>query len=618
MEFVVLPDLPAAGPLSAAFAGDRMRTISHPSGRPWIVGHWDDSECVTVTVGDRRIVLLGRVGVDIESLRSRARRVGTDSDLDNWATELSGNLYLLCSAGGRARAQGSLSGIYRLYYATVDGVTVVADRPDRLVGWTEASLDAEQVALQLLGAYDPPWPLNFSSMWRGIRSVLPGECIHLDPAGAAGTRQWWCPPAPEVPLAEVVDPLREALLEAVAARTGPDRSVRLSLDLSGGMDSTGLCYLAHHQEIPLITFHCEALDPSDPATVWTERCLRDLRPERHFSFSTRSLPGVHDDEVLSPQQAGLEGPPYAVKYVEFLAGAVAGAGSARHLQGIGADELFHPSGMWLNAQFRRRPWRYRHALRGARAKGRWGVGTTLRNVRRPSSYQRWFARAAHRVSPVVGGQVVQDRAGWEMPVFLPEWVTPEAETVVRRRLLEVARQGVAPMVDQPVAHEMLRRVHSGAAFVRQCLRTGERLGVAFEAPYIDNRIIQLALSVRFEDRKLPGFNKTVLAHALDGIMPRDVIERRDKSVPDRDVLDSVRRSRRKVAELCVDPVLADLGLVRPEAMRQVALGLHVNPQRQDLLGPTLALERWLRSLPSAQRPTSAELRQPARPRGGIE
>ncbi|WP_143861328.1 asparagine synthase-related protein [Nocardia amikacinitolerans] len=57
--------------------------------------------------------------------------------------------------------------------------------------------------------------------------------------------RWWNCPPPEQPSAGCAARLRETLRASVAVRLGPDQAV--SADMSGGLDSTSLCFLAAEQ-----------------------------------------------------------------------------------------------------------------------------------------------------------------------------------------------------------------------------------------------------------------------------------------------------------------------------------------------------------------------------------
>ncbi|MCZ0972619.1 asparagine synthase-related protein [Streptomyces albulus] len=120
------------------------------------------------------------------------------------------------------------------------------------------ALDEEALATRLL-APGAPLPLALAPLARGARRT-PGHCAAHDPAGQYREVRWWHPPQPEVPLPDAAEGVREALGAAVHART---RRATLSADLSGGLDSTSVCFLAARDTTELVTTAWEGRDPAD-------------------------------------------------------------------------------------------------------------------------------------------------------------------------------------------------------------------------------------------------------------------------------------------------------------------------------------------------------------------
>ncbi|WP_240509313.1 asparagine synthase-related protein [Streptomyces agglomeratus] len=88
-------------------------------------------------------------------------------------------------------------------------------------------------------------------MWRGVHAVAPGRALLLERDGSHRTKVWWHAASPQLSLAEGAPVLREALREAVSLRVRPGQV--LGADLSGGIDSTSLCFLAAEAGARLVT-----------------------------------------------------------------------------------------------------------------------------------------------------------------------------------------------------------------------------------------------------------------------------------------------------------------------------------------------------------------------------
>jgi asparagine synthase (glutamine-hydrolysing) len=597
MEFVVFPDRAETTAVAAELTQGADRTEYYDSGQPWIVGRWTASEFISVCTGSRRLALLGRSMSKPETLVNVLRRVRTASDLDKVTRGVPGSYFLISMCDGLLRVQGTLSDAHRIFYAEVGGITVAADRPDRLVSATDASIDERVVALQLLTPYSrPPWPIGERCVWKGVHKLPPAHFLEIGRQAAVRIGRWWQPPDPVVPLAHGAEQIRASIHEAVSSRVDRSGSSGLSIDLSGGMDSTSLCFVADHLGIPITSLHTSSADPSNVDTSWAARARDDLTSARHVVIPSQTLPGAFDEAAPLFAEISLEGPAGLVHrmLIDSLASTMAEAGSATHLRGDGGDELFHPNITHTVALIRRHLLTSLTVVPRLKAANRWSTMTTLRNLRRVPSYQRWLKGVSDRLT---APHDHRQTPGWEIPCQLPQWATPAAVTLVRGLFDEALAEDAQPLIDDPVQNEILRQVQLLGAAARQCSQIGERYGVTFESPYLDLHVVENALSIRFEDRALPGVNKRVLAAAMQGVVPPDILARRDKSHATRSMFDSLRRGRHRLVELCADPTLARRGLIDAESFRSVVLGIHPDLKPLVQLGPTRATELWLRALP---------------------
>src|SRR5690606_38533203 len=100
----------------------------HPSGRPWLVGHWHDDESVTVRAGDAALAVIGCCPVEEDELRRRAARLRDLAEVGALARTLPGSFHLVAALDGRIRAQSTASGLRLVFHARIAGTRVVATR----------------------------------------------------------------------------------------------------------------------------------------------------------------------------------------------------------------------------------------------------------------------------------------------------------------------------------------------------------------------------------------------------------------------------------------------------------------------------------------------------------
>ena len=238
--FVVLDDHESPGPVGAALRARATGELSHPSGRPWLLGCWPEGTMTTGQAGHTKLAVIGQHAVTPGQLTDAAARIRAVADLDGLAASLVGSCHLVASVAGRVRVQGTVTGVRRVFHASIGGAAVAADRADVLAGLLDAGLDEQRLALHLLEPHIL-YPLAGQPVWQGVAVLPTDHYLVLDGDGRHRTVRSWTPPEPVVPMAEGAPALREALSAAVASRVRGRELV--SCDL-GGLDSTSVCSLA--------------------------------------------------------------------------------------------------------------------------------------------------------------------------------------------------------------------------------------------------------------------------------------------------------------------------------------------------------------------------------------
>jgi asparagine synthase (glutamine-hydrolysing) len=595
VEFMMFPDS-AAGEVLAQQSLDRGRVkmITHASGRPWIVGQWSDEDVTWAAAGQRRVAVLGCASVTSGGLAHALARVHHVRDLDRLAGGLPGSFHLAASVDGRVRVQGSLSTLCQIFHAKVTGITVAADRPQSLASLTGAGIAEDLLAARLLAPW-PPWPLSEYCLWQGVEALPTGCYLDMDAHGSGQTVRWWTPPSPETPLSVGADLVRSALHDAVAART--QGSSLVSADLSGGMDSTSLCFLAAGSAARLLTTHWEAEDPADDDRVWAERAAAALPDAEHLVLSRQQAPAWFAD--MTAPDADVEAPFAWIRtraQLAYQAQQIASRGSTRHVTGHGGDEVFFGTPLHLHTLVRTHPLRAIRYVRAYRALYRWKVGAMIRGLCSNPSFGQWLAASADSLTTPLRQFSGRPDFGWWISFKTPPWATPDAVEVTRRLLREAAIAEPDPLCPLRAQHAALADVRQCGDALRRVNRLTSRFGVSWQAPYIDDRVVEAALSIRFEDCALPDQYKLTLTAAMRGIVPDVVLDRETKAEYSAEAYVGLRRHRQDLLALCDDMSLARLGLIDADAFRAALLGMHASSLTMIPLIGTMACETWLRSL----------------------
>ncbi|WP_143219076.1 asparagine synthase-related protein [Actinokineospora bangkokensis] len=542
-------------------------------------------------MGGTRVVVLGSTSTTPAEVADAARRITAPADLDRWAATIPGCVHLLASIHGRTRAQGSVVGVRRVFHAVVDGATVAADRARPLADLLGAGLDPDSVALHLL-LPAPPWPLHRTPLWKGV-SEVPGDS-HLDiaPDGAARVRRWWQVPAADTPMAVAAPRVFGALADAVRARTSP--GTRVSTDLSGGMDSTSLAFLAAPRVDSLLTTRYAAADPTADDPLWAGRAAAELPGARHLVFERPDVPDNFTD-ALAPGPSREAPFPWirARAVIGHQLGALAGRGITDHLSGYGGDELFTVPPAVDHSTLRTAPWRYLGVFRGNRAVRRQPLVAAAASLVDNRGHATWLRHMAE----VVGGTRPwsQSRDGWGELVRLPWWSTGHAVRTVRDLLARASVEDAEPSSRWRAQHAVLSVAEQTGRTIGDLDGVAADRGVRWHAPFLDDRVLEAALAVRFADRVDANAYKPVLAAAMRGTVPDDILDRGTKAEFSADLFAGMRTNRDRIVAECEDMVLARIGLIDAAEFRAELVDLHVDAVRlQDLL-TTLACEAWLRT-----------------------
>ncbi|WP_037839595.1 lasso peptide isopeptide bond-forming cyclase [Streptomyces sp. NRRL S-1813] len=591
-HFTVFTDREDAAAVARSFARPGTRILQHASGRPWLVGQWHEQEIVTARAGHTALAVIGCCPIDAVELERQAGRLRDLAELDALARSLPGSFHLVAALDGRLRVQGTASGLRLVFHAPVDGTQVAATRADVLAAALGADPDEEQLAVRLL--WPVPHPLAEVPMWRGITAVSPQDALIVSPDGRTVRHsRWWTPPEPVRTLADGAPLVREALAAAVDARTRQGGVV--SCDLSGGLDSTSICFLADRSPARVVASTWPGRDPADTDLYWAEQAARSLPDIDHVVWDADTSPLVYTgllgiDDLLDEPTIGVMDRSRVLHHLPGLAE----RGSRLHLTGIGGDHVAWCSEAYYHRLLRTRPLFALRQLRGFRALWQWPLGGTARALADSRPYGKWLADSSCRLRDPLPA-TVSTSLGWGMPPRLFDWVTPDAERMAQRALREAAMTAV-PLHPDRGLHTDLEQILSCTRIIRQWDRMAARAGVPMASPFLDDRVIEACLAIRPSERVTPWQYKPLLTAAMSGIVPDACLRRTNKAAASMDASNGLREHRADLLALWADSRLEQLGLVDGAALRRLAQRPATPELRDAILYSTIAAEVWLRGL----------------------
>ncbi|WP_306318788.1 MULTISPECIES: asparagine synthase-related protein [unclassified Streptomyces] len=594
--FVVLPDTPAGA--EAAQLLDGAQVFRYPSGRPWLA----------VRTPLRRVSHAAR-GADAVVVIGPSVAEGLDADLgaarDNaalharLARRLPGVHHVISRTGTESWVRGTASGLRRVYATTgPGGPRLASDRPAVLAALTGARLDEAALALRLLDFV--PHPLGGRPVWRGVTEVDPAHALVLTADGTSGatrtrTRRWWHAPDPQLPLAEGALRLRDALDHSVRAHLAT--RTRVSCELSGGLDSTSLTFLARRTEperLALLTVASRESHAEDE--TWARRAAA-LAPEAsHDVVPASEVPlfyeGVGDGPAPGdvPTDEPLPVAPARARARMLLARAAA-TGSECHVTGYGGDELFMALPAAAADLFPRRPRAAWNRVGAVRHQLGWPLLATTRALLARRPFGAWLADAVTDDPPPTART---PQLSWGVRQTLPPWLTPDARTLVRDTFREAAAHA-EPLAPRPGRHLDLDTVRIGARHFQAMEEYGLGIGLPVAAPLYADHVIEATLAVRLADRIDPARYKPLLAEAVREVVPAPLLARTTKDHMNGDSAQGLARHADAIRSLWRDSRLAALGLVDARTLDALAADPYSPLHTRHSVDSTIAAEMWLRA-----------------------
>jgi asparagine synthase (glutamine-hydrolysing) len=482
-----------------------------------------------------------------------------------------------------------------LFYAEVGRTLLVASTLTALRAHPECPSDLNRAFLAETAAN--LWLPPEETAYARVTAIPAGFSLSWTTDGPVALSRHWQPPAIESrqapPLADAAVELQGRLSRAVEERLA-SRDVT-TVWMSGGRDSTAVFGSGQH-------------------VLRRGPGARELRP---VSVSYPPGHAGREDEFISSvaqfwkvtpqwldigqipffehpaQRAAGRDEPYEPLYEMFsraLARGTRAVGARVALDGWGGDQLFEMSPVYLADLFRT---------------GRWVSLAREWRALQVRDFRYFFQMAiAPTLPPFLRAAAAALRGGRRLPGQNERWMPPWMSARWMKTLTERQRLHLPARDSNSFSsHELLVSLAAAtAARVRGWLTAvAFEQGVEVRSPLYDGRIIELAVRRPACERRSGRETKTLLRAAMRGLLPEDVLApRRIRTGVIGDVFRSAMQTMypRLVNKVLDSPVLAELGIIDPRALRRVAdisLSRTWNDEVAAALFFTLQTELWLQA-----------------------
>lgn len=588
--FVMLPDRDISPETTTRLMERSEQAIFYPSQRPWLLGGWGENDLTSCAHGDRLLALIGTHSLSSSEMSSRMNRIKHVGDIENAIDGTFGSFSVLGSCNGTGYARGSNSGTRRIYYTSIGGVTIGADRARTLAWLKSASISKEQLAARISFPV-LPHPVAGNSMWEEVHSLPTEKALIIERHGSRRSVTWWQAPPAELTLHEGALILRDRLREAVSVRIR--HHATLGVDLSG-MDSTSLCFVAAESGARLVTSTVRWSAPGNEDYEYALQTHEHLKGADKLLFKSAELPGFFTG-MGSRHEPSDE--PFALQWDRAssrqISDSISSLGASLRLSGHGGDHVVQPPISYLRHLLRGNPWTALQHASGWRAHNRWSLKATgnLLLDRRP--YSTWLAAAGGRLREL--DALDQTPEPWGYRPQLPPWAS-DMSVELLRGLLKSASHGVEPLAPDRCRHAWIKQVQEAGAVAKLLAHTSDGEGLRVESPFCDDEVVNACLSVRPDEARAPWLYKPLLAAAMRGIVPETHLRRESKDHCGQEWFAGLRESQKDLAEWVETSPLAKMGIVDEENMRRAMLNPYLLSGGASQLNNTLGAEEWLRDL----------------------
>ncbi len=361
------------------------------------------------------------------------------------------------------------------------------------------------------------------TFFEGIRHLMPGHLFNIDLAAGciAEPERWWTPSIVErtdLSFASATELVREQFLQNIRLHLRSD--VALGAALSGGIDSSAVVCAMRHVEpdLPIHTFSYIAAGSEMSEETWVDRINAHVDAVPHkISVGSDELVRDLDSMILAQGEPFGSTSIYAQYRVFQLARE---SGVTVTLDGQGADEMLAGYNGYPGQR-----------LRSLIEKGRLAEAASFLN-----HWSKWPGRSGIGGAKRLAAEMTE---GWLYALLrrvngsdaLPAWLN--AEPLVERGVISHFPRLRSPHSEagrRVVAELALSLTRRGLpALLRHGDRNSMRFSVESRVPFLTLDMVNLLLSLPENYLISPrGETKHVFRAAMRGIVPDDVLDRRDK------------------------------------------------------------------------------------------
>lgn len=426
------------------------------------------------------------------------------------------------------RQEGTLScirdafGIKPLYYSSENGHFMFASELPAIKAIKQKNTELNlQKAYDYLvyGEYDTDEQTFFKDVWQ----LAPGHLltVSLTTADVSQPTRWWRPVITEntsLSFADATELVREQFLKNIKLHLRSD--VALGAALSGGIDSSAVvCAMRYVEpEAPIYTFSYIAKDSAVSEEIWVDKVNNYVNATEHKVVVTGDELANDLEDMIRTQGEPFGSTSIYAQYRVFKLARQHGVTVT--LDGQGADEMLAGYSGFAGQRL--------HSLLETGQ-----ISASLRFVKR---WSEWPGRSIlggvkQGLAEVTGGKMYAALRQLNGTDKLPGWIKPESLRAQGVQLQLPRLRAEDQLKGRRVCAELARSLTKRGlpALLRHGDRNSMRFSVESRVPFLTTDMVNLLLSLPEHYLISPnGETKHIFRAAMRGIVPDEILDRRDK------------------------------------------------------------------------------------------
>ncbi len=564
---VMLPDSEKATPIAMRLAEVADTVFTHDSGRPWIMTRQLNKNAVLNIKSPHHITIIGSADTNSEQLHCLTSKIQNPHQLKLINQEIAGSYLVFGSINGTLYANGPAFQSKRIFTATINGIQILSDRADLLADLGDFTINTTKLALRMIRGL--PHPADGLPVWNDIIPLPGWEYITVSVDGVTShTHRWWHRPAPTLDRHDAALKLRKALKQCVRART--INHTAITCDLSGGLDSTPVCYFASTLSDQTYAHTYYTKDPGGLEDLnWAKRALEGMpNLKEHQAFSNENMPDFFENltDVLVPMDFPSAASGTVPRLVHML-NKDKELGTTMHLNGIGGDHLFRGVKIWNHTIVRENPIVGWKRARAEDIPDGVGILRTISELSSRTSYSQWLKQSIDSAFEKHSTKIIPRTSDWSVPISAPEWIDNQTAASAKEFLHELALTAT-PFDTTHAGHFDIQTILDATSLTRAMEQAGHHLGIAYEAPLLDDHVINAVLSATYEARDTPLEWKPLMKEAMSGLLPNDYLKRTTKIGGAPQTVRGFAAHRESLTALWEDSGIFSYGILNKQLLHQ--------------------------------------------------